>query len=201
MPESLDLGPPSLPIENSQDENIPAPIATVGTKFVDQLPGIDPKDFPNETSCHICMEPFDSTEAPESPVQLPCSHVMGRRCISKWLDSNNNCPLCRRVLFDPGFLRTCADPYLSVHLRTAGLSADESDAFQREWYGLSRQRERHGARIAELERENFPLVPALIAELRTLMQETDELATRFQNLQSRYQELIRTHRIPLPLVV
>ena len=70
-----------------------------GENFLDQLPDISLDDIPNATDCNICMEPFGSTEDPESPVQLPCGHVMGRKCISRWLETSNSCPLCRHVLF------------------------------------------------------------------------------------------------------
>ena len=73
-----------------------------GEKFLDQLPDISLDDIPNATGCNICMEPFGSTEDPESPVQLPCGHVMGRKCISRWLETSNSCPLCRHVLFVQG---------------------------------------------------------------------------------------------------
>ena len=70
-----------------------------GENLLDQLPDVSLDDIPNATDCNICMEPFGSTEDPESPVQLPCGHVMGRKCISRWLETSNSCPLCRRVLF------------------------------------------------------------------------------------------------------
>ena len=73
-----------------------------GEIFLDQLPDISLDDIPNATDCNICMEPFGSTEDPESPVQLPCGHVMGRKCISRWLETSNSCPLCRHVLFGQG---------------------------------------------------------------------------------------------------
>ena len=73
--------------------------ARVMQNLLDQLPDISLDDIPNATDCNICMEPFGSTEDPESPVQLPCGHVMGRKCISRWLETSNSCPLCRHVLF------------------------------------------------------------------------------------------------------
>lgn len=109
MQESpLGLGPPSTPIEDSLDGDVPAPLSGAGARFVDELPDISLNDLPNDCpSCNICMEPFDSTEEPESPVKLPCGHVMGRNCIVKWLASSNSCPLCRRVLFE----REAWDPF------------------------------------------------------------------------------------------
>lgn len=96
------LGPPALPIEESQAGDVPAPLSTTWVKeLVDQLPAIDFHDLPNDShACDICMEPFDSTDEPEQPVKLPCGHVMGRNCITKWLASSNTCPLCRRILVD-----------------------------------------------------------------------------------------------------
>ena len=79
-----------------------APVMQAGANFLDQLPDISLDDIPNATGCNICMEPFGSTEDPESPVQLPCGHVMGRKCISRWLETSNSCPLCRHVLFEQG---------------------------------------------------------------------------------------------------
>ena len=85
--------------ESSSDDEYPTPSTRERRRFVNRLPQVDLKDFPNETTCHICMDSFGGTEDPESPVQLPCGHVMGRKCISRWLGTNDSCPLCRRVLF------------------------------------------------------------------------------------------------------
>lgn len=73
-----------------------------GTRFLSRLPDVDLNDFPNDTTCTICMEPFGGgTEESESPVQLPCRHLVGRNCISRWLETKCSCPYCRRVLFEP----------------------------------------------------------------------------------------------------
>lgn len=37
---------------------------------------------------------IDETER-EIPVRLRCGHIFGRVCITKWLLSNDTCPLCR----------------------------------------------------------------------------------------------------------
>ena len=80
----------------------PASSMQAGANFLNQLPDIGLGDIPNVTSCNICMESFGSTEDPESesPVQIPCGHVMGRKCISRWLETSNSCPMCRHVLFE-----------------------------------------------------------------------------------------------------
>lgn len=39
-------------------------------------------------------------ELPESPVMLPCGHLLGDLCIYKWLEESQpaSCPLCRHML-------------------------------------------------------------------------------------------------------
>ena len=87
----------------------PAPLTPAGKRFMEQLPVADENDFPDETSCGICMESYGSTDDSESRARLPCGHLMGRRCIERWLETCNTCPLCRHVLFEedaesPAFL-------------------------------------------------------------------------------------------------
>ena len=86
-----------------------APLTPAGKNFMEQLPVADENDFPDETSCGICMDSYGSTDEPESRARLPCGHLMGRRCIERWLETCNTCPLCRHVLFEedaesPAFL-------------------------------------------------------------------------------------------------
>lgn len=74
-------------------------------RFMDQLPRIAVSDLQGETTCHICMEPFNNNAAAaddtEPAVRLPCSHIMGRNCIARWLATTNSCPLCRCTFVDP----------------------------------------------------------------------------------------------------
>ncbi|KAF8015885.1 hypothetical protein BT93_H1434 [Corymbia citriodora subsp. variegata] len=42
--------------------------------------------------CSICLEDFHRAE---KVTELPCSHVFHRRCIIRWLEGSNSCPLCR----------------------------------------------------------------------------------------------------------
>ena len=86
-----------------------APLTPAGKRFMEQLPVADENDLPDETSCGICMDPYGSTDDPESRARLPCGHLMGRRCIERWLETCNTCPFCRHVLFEedaesPAFL-------------------------------------------------------------------------------------------------
>ncbi|XP_015924360.2 uncharacterized protein [Parasteatoda tepidariorum] len=49
---------------------------------------IPPPD--EELVCSICQAIFCD------PVQSPCNHVFCRTCIAKWLETNRNCPICRK---------------------------------------------------------------------------------------------------------
>ena len=53
--------------------------------------------------CSICLETcgemVPETGDFERAVRLPCQHIVGSGCISQWLQTNNTCPMCRRVFF------------------------------------------------------------------------------------------------------
>jgi hypothetical protein len=54
-------------------------------------------------SCCICYDAYSTNitaEDADIPVQLPCGHVFGAMCISKWLAIKDTCPLCRYQMFD-----------------------------------------------------------------------------------------------------
>ena len=58
------------------------------------------KIFAGEPECAICLEPFPSTPGPD--LQLPlCGHVFCSPCITKWLQANKNCPMCRELVLEP----------------------------------------------------------------------------------------------------
>ncbi|GLJ07713.1 hypothetical protein SUGI_0073060 [Cryptomeria japonica] len=48
--------------------------------------------------CSTCKEDFQSNQ--EMGMMLPCGHRFHGHCISKWLQNNNCCPLCRFILHD-----------------------------------------------------------------------------------------------------
>ena len=57
----------------------------------------------NDDVCGICQNPLDgcapSSEFPgdDSPVVWgACSHAFHLECVTRWLQSNNTCPMCRR---------------------------------------------------------------------------------------------------------
>lgn len=70
-------------------------------EFLESLQIVQISDLPEHfTTCPICKEAFENTEHSEVPVRLPCRHIFGKLCISKWI-SNKTCPLCRAVLLRP----------------------------------------------------------------------------------------------------
>lgn len=59
------------------------------------LPGKE-ETLKKETTCAICLEDLWTNKQ----LKLPhCSHQFHFRCISKWLQSRNSCPLCREIVF------------------------------------------------------------------------------------------------------
>lgn len=81
--------------------------------FVADLVVVPIQDIPSdERACHICTEPYQSTigftainVSSENPVRLACGHVFGKDCIAIWLARSATCPLCRRQLFKPPWVR------------------------------------------------------------------------------------------------
>ena len=45
--------------------------------------------------CAVCGETFSSGE---SAKRLACTHLYHSKCILKWFDRNQSCPICRRQL-------------------------------------------------------------------------------------------------------
>lgn len=77
------------------------PMLTPNTslQILESFPAIATPDLPEGyQDCPICQESYESNEDSEVPVRLPCQHIFGRTCISKWL-SENTCPLCRATIY------------------------------------------------------------------------------------------------------
>jgi hypothetical protein len=65
-----------------------------------------PIDNENNLECVICSSPIgtpDSNGKIEQPVELPCGHTLGSKCMDLWRRRNNTCPLCRHPLPDDGY--------------------------------------------------------------------------------------------------
>ncbi len=75
-------------------------LITRSETFVGSLNVLPPSDLTEDNkNCHICLEPFQKVWNAEQPVRLPCTHVVGKDCLLKWLQSsptnmnNNTCPI------------------------------------------------------------------------------------------------------------
>ena len=98
----------------------PAPIA-----FLESLPSVDLAELTEDSrDCGICtqsMAPLGSCndnmvkdvndDVIEEAIRLPCSHVIGSKCLARWLHplepaNNNTCPYCRAVCF-PAYQPVC----------------------------------------------------------------------------------------------
>lgn len=49
----------------------------------------------NHTECSICLSKFCNGE---KIIVLPCKHTFHRDCVSKWIDTHDECPYCRYKL-------------------------------------------------------------------------------------------------------
>ncbi|KAL2063103.1 hypothetical protein VTL71DRAFT_6175 [Oculimacula yallundae] len=55
------------------------------------------EDNEQDRSCTICTDPLGVAQADheaEEPCSLPCGHIIGRSCITQWLETNTTCPFC-----------------------------------------------------------------------------------------------------------
>ena len=54
------------------------------------------KDGKNlDDTCSICLEKFDSIDIIK---ELPCEHIFHKKCLLKWLNKSDLCPLCKNDL-------------------------------------------------------------------------------------------------------
>jgi hypothetical protein len=45
--------------------------------------------------CYVCQEPYKSGE---EVLEMPCKHAFHPGCLKPWLETHNNCPVCRHEL-------------------------------------------------------------------------------------------------------
>lgn len=61
-----------------------------------RVPRVEPrvlvfKEVESNDTCSICLVDFKS-----DAVSLECNHVFHIECITEWIKSRRNCPVCRR---------------------------------------------------------------------------------------------------------
>ena len=92
------LSPPIRPISSNLNK--------MATGRIDHLLATpSPTKVLTQPTCCICWTPY--TEKTETPVKLPCNHIIGKDCITQWAGGlastgrYNGCPVCRAVLLSP----------------------------------------------------------------------------------------------------
>lgn len=95
--------------------------------FVRSLRQIDPKGLgpePHEQNCSICLNEYGTVSETDTPIKMPCGHIMGAECIGKWLKVSVTCPQCRRRVFarpvEPGNLMDQERDVLLREILSAG---------------------------------------------------------------------------------
>ena len=76
-------------------------------EFLSNLPQVGEADLPKGSECGICQEKYSNVDshpgAMDTPVRLPCQHIIGSDCIRKWVSPDehgkNTCPFCRYIFF------------------------------------------------------------------------------------------------------
>ncbi len=77
--------------------------------FLSAVPYVEMADLPaSNDECYICLEPFNSSPWQlggtwNRPVRLPCGHIVGIQCLTRWVLSDNfdnGCSLCRVMVVD-----------------------------------------------------------------------------------------------------
>lgn len=53
-----------------------------------------------EKDCPICLSEYGTASATDTPIKLPCQHILGADCLFTWLMSGRTtCPHCRLQVF------------------------------------------------------------------------------------------------------
>ena len=74
---------------------------TSPSQFIRQLKEIRVSKLDKNAECEMCYKTFPN--GGEIASRLPCSHIVGKDCITEWLvqGKDNSCPYCHKKLFPP----------------------------------------------------------------------------------------------------
>merc|ERR1719210_96220 len=50
-----------------------------------------------QTKCLICLDEFNDGDDVKT---LPCLHIYHQKCIERWLNTDNSCPVCKTAIGD-----------------------------------------------------------------------------------------------------
>lgn len=102
------IGPPvSEPhphdIEDQPHEESGPSLHTLVGRLLDHMPVVNLDELEEDSKdCPVCQEPYSASESydADTPITLPCSHVIGRACLERWmLGLHDTCPCCRATIF------------------------------------------------------------------------------------------------------
>ncbi len=78
------------------DINVVSEVSEVNeVNEVNEVKSSSDMDDKSLNTCVICIDNISLTT--EDIIKLECDHFYHKECIHKWLNSNNNCPICRKV--------------------------------------------------------------------------------------------------------
>ena len=160
----------------------PPPQQQPASNFISQLPEINPQ---HDETCPICLEPFNSTADPEPALRLPCSHVLGRNCIARWLETNDNCPLCRCVFLD--LRRESSTPSSSS---SSNRAEQTRAAALEEFREIRRQMALVQSELDHLERVTVRMGFARRREVREVERANERVQARLGELVVRFPDLV-----------
>lgn len=99
--------------EDASEEETRPSLLSSAESSLDSLPVINLNTLNKESEdCPVCQETFSDSDLndADTPVMLPCNHIIGRVCIRKWiLGENNTCPMCRAAIFEPAVLTAAGE--------------------------------------------------------------------------------------------
>lgn len=73
--------------------------------FMKGLVSLEMDDLEGDDHCPICLQKYREQEGDEMPLELPCKHVVGKKCLLEWFTTipeegahahGGSCPVCRR---------------------------------------------------------------------------------------------------------
>ena len=102
-----------------------------------------------EEECSICKDPYNSADAHEIAVTLPCGHQVGHECLHQWVNTDQanhgKCPHCRALLHEDRMISRIKKG-LKIHMDS--LSAQGLDNEERISVAYSRLRKQAAERAA-----------------------------------------------------
>lgn len=112
--------------------------------FMKSLPSVKLEELGpdmTEKNCPICLSEYGTDSPTDTPIKLPCQHIMGADCMYTWLISGgNNCPHCRgQVITRPAPLGFFSHQHLQlIKVRGAamGFLADTSWHHDQSYYAF-----------------------------------------------------------------